>query len=172
MNLTGTSRRKSAMRRARVLFELVSSVCCPRPDDSCLLGRTASLSRIFALPGVSPNAKLPGLLFDDLRRPAVRNMVRRGVRKLSQCESPAHETRSVLDRYNIVNESDLDDAAARIQQGAVRESGHTTDISAPRAKRMHALPRIGRSVSSSFFSRLNVPGVQGRTHTVVSTTGF
>jgi hypothetical protein len=42
-----------------------------------------------------------------------------------------HKTLSVFDRYNIGSESDLEDAAIRIEQGAVRESGHTTGISAP-----------------------------------------
>ena len=39
-----------------------------------------------------------------------------------------HKTRSVFDRYNIVNESDLENAAAQIEQGAFRESGHSLGI--------------------------------------------
>jgi hypothetical protein len=39
-----------------------------------------------------------------------------------------HKTRSVFDRYNIVNESDLTYAARRTELGAKRESGHTLGI--------------------------------------------
>jgi hypothetical protein len=40
----------------------------------------------------------------------------------------AFKTRSIFDRYNIVSESDLEDAATRIEQGAIPESGHTMGI--------------------------------------------
>jgi integrase len=73
-------------------------------------------------------AKLPGLLFHDLRRSAVRNMVRRGVPEVVAMRISGHRTRSIFDRYNIVNESDLAEAARRIEQGSVRESGHTLGI--------------------------------------------
>ena len=88
-------------------------------------------------------AGVPSLLFHDLRRTGARNLRRLGVSEGVIMKIGGWKTRNVFDRYNIIDQADLADAARRLDEKMeTQEIGHSTATVATEEKRDDAAANV------------------------------
>ena len=87
------------------------------------------------------NAGYPGRIPHDLRRSGIRNMVRAGISETVAMKLSGHKTRDVFDRYDIVSDRDLGDAAVKLDALTANQSanrwGHAGAVSGGPRRRNH-----------------------------------
>jgi integrase len=116
--------RKSGKVQPRVFFRMVAKGRRGTKEPRSI----RSLNKAWDAACVA--AGCPGRIPHDLRRTAVRNMVRRGIPERVAMQLAGHKTRSVFERYNIVSNGDLRAAAAKLQGLTGTKKGQSEAFSA------------------------------------------
>jgi hypothetical protein len=104
----------------------------------------ASLGTLIKVEGKA-DPRYTGLIIHDLRRSAIKNLMKAGVNEKVAMAISGHKTRDVFDRYHIVDTEDVVEAMRRVQGPSRRRkglvsNGERTVKTAPTNRRQKLLP--------------------------------
>ncbi len=85
------------------------------------------------------NRRYTGLLVHDLRRSAIKNLMKAGVNEKVAMAISGHKTRAVFDRYHIVDETDVLEAMRKVQAKSLIDSKPISESSVKVRSRRRAL---------------------------------
>jgi integrase len=116
---------------------LLQACCVGKGPDALVFTREdgkplGSFKKVWAR--ITKAAGCPELLFHNLRRSAARNMVRAGIPERVAMSISGHRTRSIVDRYHIVPEQDINEAADRIAAANLKNYRTATGERQPAAR--------------------------------------
>jgi integrase len=107
------------------VYQLLSACVAGKGPTDFVFTRDGDNSRIHdfrkAWSSTCERAGCPALMFHDLRRTAARNLRRLGVSETVIMKVGGWLTREIFTRYDIIDESDLEDAAQRLDGKRERE---------------------------------------------------
>jgi integrase len=106
---------------------------------------------------ITKEVGLEGLLFHDLRRTAVRNLVRAGVSRGVAMKISGHKNEDVFERYNVTDSKDIQNAAELVSEYHKRQRAASAPTEPAKSVEEAALEAVNRQAASclSFFSFSN-----------------
>ena len=150
----GDPRNVKMFKGSEVATLLTACVVGKQPDDYVFTRKknkpVKGFRRIWKT--VCENAGRPDLLFHDLRRSGVRNLIRAGVYQSVAMKISGHRTNSVFERYNIIDDADLAEAARKLDEkqksnalalaGVTGDFGQHSGIVSPKSTTDEAVARL------------------------------
>jgi integrase len=102
--------------------------------DACGLGKLEEID-------AQKNRRYTGLIVHDLRRSAIKNLMKAGVNEKVAMAISGHKTRAVFDRYHIVDDTDVLEAMRKVQAKSLMDSKSVSESSVRVAPERRALKR-------------------------------
>jgi hypothetical protein len=93
-------------------------------------------------------AKVRGLLVHDLRRTAIRNVIRAGIPEKQAMRISGHKSRSIFDRYDITDERDIQLAGQKLARYLEEKGKVVTKEVTARPRRLSPKERSFNNFSS------------------------